>query len=100
LVDLKSVGLVGSKAEKVLEEISIAVNKNACPGDKSALNPSGIRIGTPALTSRSFNEKDMDQVAEYIHQGFQLALEINKAYSGTTVKDFKEKCMIQNFKRK
>jgi glycine hydroxymethyltransferase len=97
---LKSVGLVGSKAEKVLEEISIAVNKNACPGDKSALNPSGIRIGTPALTSRSFNEKDMDQVAEYIHQGFQLALEINKASSGTTVKDFKEKMHDSEFQEK
>jgi glycine hydroxymethyltransferase len=90
-VDLRSVGLVGSKAEKVLEDISIAVNKNACPGDKSALNPSGIRIGTPALTSRSFTVTDMDQVAEFIHQGFQLALEINKAAGGTTVKDFKEK---------
>lgn len=59
----------GSKAEKVLEEISIAVNKNTCPGDKSALNPSGIRIGTPALTSRDFKEADILQVADFIDQG-------------------------------
>jgi glycine hydroxymethyltransferase len=62
-------GLVGSKAEKVLEEISIAVNKNACPGDKSALNPGGIRIGTPALTSRDLTEKHMEIVADFIDQG-------------------------------
>jgi glycine hydroxymethyltransferase len=70
LVDLRSVGLSGSKAEKVLEEISIAANKNACPGDKSALNPSGIRIGTPALTSRTLKEADMERVGDFIDQGF------------------------------
>jgi glycine hydroxymethyltransferase len=68
-VDLRSVGLNGSKAEKVLEEISIAVNKNTCPGDKSALTPSGIRIGSPALTSRNFNENDFLKVADFIDQG-------------------------------
>src|SRR5690349_20259068 len=44
-VDLRSVGLNGARAEKVLEEVSIACNKNTVPGDKSALNPSGIRLG-------------------------------------------------------
>jgi glycine hydroxymethyltransferase len=68
-VDMRSVGLNGSKAEKVLEEISIAVNKNTCPGDKSALTPSGIRIGTPALTSRNLKEEDMLRVADFIDQG-------------------------------
>ena len=89
-VDLRSVGLNGSKAEKVLEEISIAVNKNTCPGDKSALNPSGIRIGTPALTSRNFKEKDILVVADFIDRGFKLAIEISKSAKGTTLKDFKE----------
>lgn len=72
-VDLRSVGLNGSKAEKVLEEISIAVNKNTCPGDKSAMNPSGIRIGTPALTSRNFKEADILQVADFIDQGIKIS---------------------------
>lgn len=45
LVDLKSVGLSGAKGEYILEEINIACNKNTVPGDKSALNPSGIRLG-------------------------------------------------------
>lgn len=99
-VDLRSFGLTGSKAEKVLEEISIAVNKNACPGDKSALNPSGIRIGTPALTSRDFKEKEMEQVAHFIDEGFKLALEISKSASGTTLKDFKEKMHDESVKTK
>lgn len=68
-VDLRSVGLNGSKAEKVLEEISIAVNKNTCPGDKSAMTPSGIRIGTPALTSRNLKEQEFLQVADFVDQG-------------------------------
>ena len=45
LVDLRNIGLSGAKAEKVLEDISIACNKNTVPGDKSALNPSGFRLG-------------------------------------------------------
>jgi glycine hydroxymethyltransferase len=73
-VDLRSVGLTGSKGEKILEEISIAVNKNTVPGDKSALNPSGIRIGTPALTSRNFNEQDILRVADFIDQGIEMIL--------------------------
>uniref|UniRef100_T1GJL3 Serine hydroxymethyltransferase n=1 Tax=Megaselia scalaris TaxID=36166 RepID=T1GJL3_MEGSC len=52
LVDLRSAGVTGARAEYILEEVSIACNKNTVPGDKSALNPSGIRLGTPALTTR------------------------------------------------
>jgi glycine hydroxymethyltransferase len=70
-IDLRSVGLTGSKGEKILEELSIAVNKNTVPGDKSALNPSGIRIGTPALTSRNFKEEDIVKVADFIDQGLK-----------------------------
>lgn len=99
-VDLRSVGLNGSKGEKVLEEIAIAVNKNTCPGDKSALNPSGIRIGTPALTSRNFKEEDMVAVADFIDRGFKLAVEISKSAKGTTLKDFKEQMHTEEFKAK
>lgn len=42
------------------------------PGDKSALNPSGIRLGTPALTTRGLVEEDMDTVADFIHQGMTM----------------------------
>ena len=69
LVDLRSVGLTGARAEYILEEINIACNKNTVPGDKSALNPSGIRLGTPALTTRGLVEADIEKVVHFIHRG-------------------------------
>ncbi|XP_046386265.1 serine hydroxymethyltransferase isoform X2 [Ischnura elegans] len=89
LVDLRSAGLTGARAEKILEEISIACNKNTVPGDKSALNPSGIRLGTPALTTRGFKEEDIDKVVDFIHRGLMLAKEIQKV-SGPKLVDFKK----------
>ena len=52
LVDLKPKGIDGARVESVLEMANIALNKNTVPGDKSAFIPGGIRVGTPALTSR------------------------------------------------
>uniref|UniRef100_A0A8D1WYB8 Serine hydroxymethyltransferase n=1 Tax=Sus scrofa TaxID=9823 RepID=A0A8D1WYB8_PIG len=69
LVDLRSKGTDGGRAEKVLEACNIACNKNTCPGDKSALRPSGLRLGTPALTSRGLLEEDFQEVARFIHRG-------------------------------
>lgn len=92
LIDLRCIGTDGGRAEKVLEACAIACNKNTCPGDKSALRPSGIRFGTPALTSRGFLENDFRKVAEFIHRGFQLTVEIQSSLSPkATLKDFKEK---------
>lgn len=88
LVDLRSVGLTGSKGEKILEDIGIACNKNTVPGDKSALNPSGIRLGTPALTTRGLLEADIQRVVQFISKGLQLALEVS-AISGPKLVDFK-----------
>ena len=62
LVDLRSAGIDGARAERVCEVAGLAVNKNTVPGDKSALVPSGIRMGSPALTSRGFDEADFKQV--------------------------------------
>lgn len=58
-----------SRAETVLEQIGIAVNKNTVPGDKSALKPGGLRIGAPALTSRNMKEADFVQVVEFMDKG-------------------------------
>lgn len=69
LVDLRPQKLDGARGEKVLEEIGLAVNKNTCPGDKSALKPSGLRLGTPALTSRNFKEADFEKVIDFFHEG-------------------------------
>uniref|UniRef100_A0A8C9J7P7 Serine hydroxymethyltransferase n=1 Tax=Panthera tigris altaica TaxID=74533 RepID=A0A8C9J7P7_PANTA len=92
LVDLRSKGTDGGRAEKVLEACSIACNKNTCPGDKSALRPSGLRLGTPALTSRGFLEKEFQKVAQFIHRGIELTLQIQDDVGArTTLKEFKEK---------
>lgn len=91
LVDLRSVQITGARAEYILEEISIACNKNTVPGDKSALNPSGIRLGTPALTTRGLLESNMDDVVSFIDRGLKLSREIANA-SGPKLVDFKMAC--------
>jgi glycine hydroxymethyltransferase len=91
LVDLRPLKTEGAMAEKVLEAVSIAVNKNTCPGDKSALRPSGLRLGTPALTSRRLTAADMEKVAGFIFRGIQLTVEIQSGCPTNTLKDFKAK---------
>ena len=67
LVDLTETGVTGKEAEKLLDEVGITVNKNAIPFDtKSPFITSGIRIGTPATTSRGFKEDDMAEIAKLI----------------------------------
>lgn len=68
LLDLSDTGITGKEAEHMLDEIGITVNKNAIPFDKqSPFITSGIRLGTPATTSRGFVEEDMKEIAELIH---------------------------------
>ncbi len=67
LVDLRPKGLNGSEASVALDEAGITVNKNGIPFDTgSPMKPSGIRIGTPAVTTRGMMEKDVEQVADFI----------------------------------
>merc|ERR1719495_1649811 len=73
LVDLKSKGLDGARLERVCELCNITLNKNTTPKDKSALNPSGVRLGTPALTSRGFKEEDFVKVADFIDAAADIA---------------------------
>lgn len=87
LVDLRPKGIDGARAETVCNATSITVNKNTCPGDKSALTPGGLRLGAPALTSRQFKEKDFEMVVKYIDKAIHLALEV-KAATGNSIKDF------------
>jgi len=75
------------------DHVCITLNKNTVPGDKSAFVPGGVRIGTPALTTRGFKEIDFEQVAEFLHQAVQLCLSINSEIPGGGIgklKDFKE----------
>jgi glycine hydroxymethyltransferase len=67
LVDLGPTGLDGKTAETRLEEVGITVNRNAIPFDeRPPMNPSGLRIGTPALTTRGLGEDEMREIAEVI----------------------------------
>jgi glycine hydroxymethyltransferase len=67
LVDLTPTGLDGQTAEDRLEEVGITVNRNAIPFDeRPPMNPSGLRIGTPALTTRGMGEEEMAEIAAVI----------------------------------
>lgn len=66
-----SFGITGAEAEKILDSIHITVNKNTIPNETlSPMKASGIRIGSPAMTTRGFKEKEFIQVAEIIHRAF------------------------------
>ena len=68
LIDLRNRNLTGKDAQEALDQAGITVNKNAVPfDDKSPLITSGIRIGTPALTTRGMKEKEMERVGDFIH---------------------------------
>merc|ERR1712087_445812 len=88
LVDLKPQGVDGSRVERVMELAHIAANKNTVPGDVSALVPGGIRMGTPALTTRGFLEKDFVAVADFVDRAVKIAVAI-KEQTGPKLKDSK-----------
>lgn len=67
VVDLSNKNIVGKEAEKILEKIGISVSRSTIPNDPNPpMNPSGIRLGTPAMTTRGLKETEMTLVAEYI----------------------------------
>jgi glycine hydroxymethyltransferase len=67
LVDVFAKGMLGSEAEKALGEAAITVNKNAIPFDTNPpMKPSGIRIGSPAVTTRGMKEPEMRQIGRWI----------------------------------
>jgi len=69
LIDLRSKNIVGAKAADLLEEAGITINKNSIPYDTAGpFNPSGIRMGTPAITTRGMKEKEMKQIAGWINE--------------------------------
>ena len=68
LADLRKTGVTGKDLQNRLDEVYITVNKNTVPNDpESPFVTSGVRIGTPAVTSRGFKEKEMKKIAEFIY---------------------------------
>jgi glycine hydroxymethyltransferase len=95
LIDLKtSRGIDGARVERVLELACIATNKNTIPGDTSALTPGGIRMGTPALTTRGFMEEDFAKVAEFFDRAVTIALKLKATDEGKKLKGFKAMCAV------
>merc|ERR1711963_235882 len=89
LWDLRPHGLTGSKVEKVCEICSISLNRNAVHGDASALSPGGVRIGSPAMTTRGLKEDGFKKIAEFLDRVLLIALQIQKE-KGKKLKDFEE----------
>ena len=72
LVDLRPAGITGLEAQEALDKAAITVNKNAIPFDTEPISKTGgIRLGTPAMTTRGLREEEMMQVADFIHAGLQ-----------------------------
>jgi glycine hydroxymethyltransferase len=91
LADLRPKGVDGSRVERVLELAHIAANKNTVPGDVSAMVPGGLRMGSPALTSRGFTEGDFDKVAALVDRAVTITQDIKASgKAGTKLKEFKE----------
>lgn len=94
LVDLRSRNIDGARVEAVLERANIAANKNTVPGDVSALFPSGLRVGTPAMTTRGFGPEEFDKVAEFIDQAVNIAIELKAQEQGKVPKE-----LLASFKK-
>lgn len=91
LIDLTNKGLTGKEAQAILDEAGIVVNKNMIPFDQQKpFVTSGIRIGTPAVTTRGMGEAEMDQIAELI--GLALAQPENGAAQESVRASVKELC--------
>lgn len=87
LVNLRPLGVDGARAERVLELASISTNKNTVPGDTSALNPGGLRMGAPAMTTRGMDENDFVKIAEFVDRGIKIAKGLKAEYP--KMKDFR-----------
>ena len=93
LLDLRPQALDGARLEAVLEQVNIACNKNAIPGDKSALTPFGMRIGAPAMSTRGMGEDDFKRIAKYIDTCIKICKDVQAKLpkEANKAKDFKAK---------
>ena len=90
LLDVRPHSLTGSKLEKACDEVHITLNKNTIIGDKSAVTPGGVRIGTPAVTTRGYLEKDMRQVGVFLDRLVGLCVQVQKQSGSKKLKDFQD----------
>lgn len=88
LWDLRPLNLTGNKFELVCDAVNITLNKNSINGDTSAFSPGGVRVGTPALTSRKYVEKDFEVVGHFLVRVARLAVAIQDRSDAKTLKAF------------
>ena len=88
LWDLRPSDISGSKIEKILEKCDISVNKNSVRGDISAVTPGGVRLGTPAMTTRGMKEEHMYLIGDLLHEAVELALRVQRKSSSKKLADF------------
>lgn len=77
MVNLRDKNVDGGKVEFLFNFLGISINKNTLKGDTNAKRPSGIRLGTPAMTTREAKESDFEQIAEFIHRGISYVVKAN-----------------------
>ncbi|KAF3972924.1 hypothetical protein ACB098_10G140600 [Castanea mollissima] len=87
LWDLTALGLTGKNYEKVCEMCHITLNKSAIFGDNGAISPGGVRIGTPAMTTRGCLEADFETIAEFLFRAAQITSMVQRE-PGKLQKDF------------
>jgi glycine hydroxymethyltransferase len=97
LWNVKGLNLTGGKVEACLEKMLIYSNKNSVAGDKSPMNPSGVRFGLPAMTTRGMIEEDMTTLVKYFEKAIELGLKVQKK-SGKKIKDFLDALDSEDFK--
>lgn len=78
LIDLKNKNIDGARVERVLELVGVASNKNTVPGDKSAMKPGGLRMGSPAMTTRGLLPDDFTRVAEIVDRAVSISLDLDR----------------------
>lgn len=88
LWDLRPLKLTGSKLEALCDAACITLNKNSVPGDRSAMSPGGVRIGTPAMTTRGLGLEDFTKVADFLDQAVKMSLELQET-TGKMLAPFK-----------
>jgi glycine hydroxymethyltransferase len=92
MINVKKNGITGSKFEKLAELCNVSVNKNMIATDTSALSPSGIRLGTPAMTTRGFTTKEFDIVVDILKCILDLGLQIQTTAPSNKLVDFAKEC--------
>ncbi|KAK2197363.1 bifunctional Serine hydroxymethyltransferase/Pyridoxal phosphate-dependent transferase [Babesia duncani] len=89
IVNLRNFGITGSKAEMVANHVGYTLNKSTVPGDVSALNPSGLRLGTAAVSARGMKPEHMEFLAKVLHEIVQICIELQSKF-GKKLVDFKK----------